>query len=554
MYILGISCHYHEAAAALIKDGRIVAAAEEERFSRKKHDASFPKQAIAFCLETAGVRAADLTYVVFYERPFRTFERNLTMSANFAPWSGSFFVDSMRNGLTEKLWIKSTIAKELDVAYDSILFVPQHLSHAAASYYPSPYSHAAYLTLDAVGEWTTGSMGTARHHTLYPMAEMRFPHSVGYLYSAFTAYLGFEVNDGEYKVMGMAGFGTPKHVHVIRRMFTQHGDGSLSLDLSYFAYHRSSRAMYTKRFEAALEGYDRFDIAASIQKVTEEIILRMMTLLAQKTGETNLVYGGGVALNSVINGLITKRTPFKHVFIFPAAGDDGAAVGAALYVYHHVLNHKKRTPMGDVFWGIGFTTKEIQRYLDDNHIRYQKMQDKKLCEYVADALIDGKVVGWFEGRAEFGPRALGHRTILADPKDPDMKDRVNAMIKFREEFRPFAPVVLKKFVRKYFDVTEPNFMPYMLGTFEATSITKKIAAATTHVDGTSRIQSVDRTYDGMYQKLLTAFHKKTKRPILLNTSFNLKGEPIVNSPADAYSTFIRSGIDVLVLGKYVILK
>lgn len=554
MYILGISCHYHEAAAALVKDGRVVAASAEERFTRVKHDAAFPKKAIAFCLSQAGVTASDIDYVAFYEKPFQKFERNITISFDYAPHSLAWFVESIRNSLTEKLWIKSDIAGFLRIPEDRIVFVPQHLSHAAASFYPSPFDHAAFLTLDAVGEWTTASYGTASANRLYPVAEMKFPHSIGLLYSAFTAFLGFEVNDGEYKVMGMAGYGKPRYEKKIRTLFRQYKDGSVVLDLSYFSYHTGATSMYTDKFAREFAGCDRFDLAASIQKVTQDLIFSMMTNVAQKTGETNLAYGGGVALNSVINGLVTKRTPFSHVFIFPAAGDDGACVGAALYTYHHVLGNKKRNRLTEVFWGKDFSDADIKKFVQSNNIAYHRYTEAKLFDVVTDKLREGNVVGWFEGRAEFGPRALGHRTILADPKNPRMKDIVNRKIKFREEFRPFAPVVLKRYADTYFAITEPYLTPYMLGTFPVKRGTRRIAAATTHVDGTSRIQTVDRTYDGRYARLIETFFKKTKRPILLNTSFNLKGEPIVNSPEDAYSTFIRSGIDVLVLGRYVMLK
>ncbi len=597
MYILGISCHYHEASAAIIHDGRIIAAAAEERFSRKKHDADVPTQAISYCLRAAGIRPHELEYAVFYEKPFQKFERNLTVSAAYAPYSGSWFVESMRNSLTEKLWIKSTILQELEsiekssvqhqisqaarvlplvspnathkgtpavgaprlaspahITPDRILFVPQHLSHAAASFYPSPFAHAAYLTLDAVGEWTTGSWGVAKGHKIYPTAELRFPHSVGLLYSAFTALLGFEVNDGEYKVMGMAGYGKPVYVQKIKNIFRQFPDGSIELDLSYFSFHQSTRSMYSDTFRREFAGCDRFDLAASIQTVTEDIIFTMMTHVARTTGESNLVYGGGVALNSVVNGLITKRTPFRHVFIYPAAGDDGAAVGAALYVYHHILGNRKRYPIRDMFLGEQYSSTSIKQFLIKNKIPYKKYTDKTVCQYIADQLIAGRVVGWFEGRAEFGPRALGHRTILADPRNPKMKDIVNGKIKFREEFRPFAPVVLSEYAARYFDITEQSLSPFMLGTFRTKAGARSIAAATTHVDGTSRIQTVSRTYPGRYRGVVKAFYRKTKRPILLNTSFNLKGEPIVNSPEDAYSTFMRSGIDILVLENFVILK
>jgi carbamoyltransferase len=554
MYILGISCHYHESAAALIKDGAIVAAIAEERLSRKKHDPAFPTLAIAKCLSIAGITTKDLDYVAFYEKPFQKFFRNLSASLAYAPHSRTLFVDGMRNALTEKLWIKSTIVNDLHIPADRVVFVPQHLSHAAASYYPSPFARAAYLTLDAVGEWTTGSWGTAEGIKLFPKQEMRFPHSVGMLYAAFTAFLGFEVNDGEYKVMGMAAYGKPKHADKVRKTFRQFKDGSIALDLSYFLFQQSTTAMYSAKFARLFAGCDKFDLAASVQLVTQEIILTLMKVVAQKTGETNLVYGGGVALNSVINGMVTKKTPFKDIFIFPAAGDDGGSVGAALYLYHHVLGNRKRVPLTRVFLGADYDMKDIGAYLKKEHIKAKLLTEPVLIKTVVDALLAGKVVAWYQGRSEFGPRALGHRTILADPINPQMKDIVNHKIKFREEFRPFAPVVLAERANDYFTVTAPLLAPFMIGTFPARPKAKKIAAAVVHLDMTSRIQTVDKAYPGRYRTLLAAFYKKTKRPILLNTSFNLKGEPIVDSPADAYSTFMRSGIDVLVLDKYVMLK
>lgn len=546
MNILGISCYYHESAAALIRDGRVIAAGTEERFTRKKHDDSFPTHAIAMCLRTGGIRAEDLDHVVFYEKPFVKFSRNILMSMEFAPRSREYFVESMQNAFARNLWIKSKIA-ELGVAPEKILFVPQHLSHAAASFYTSPFRRAAVLTLDGVGEWTTGTVGVAENNKISIQKELRYPDSVGLLYSAFTAYLGFEVNDGEYKVMGMAGYGKPEYLNRVKKLYKQKPDGSIVLNLDYFSFPYSTKRMYTKEFITLFNGCDKFAVAASIQKATEEIILTMARVLYNRTHVQNLVYGGGVALNSVVNGLLAKKTPFKRVFIFPAAGDDGAAVGAALYVYHHVLGHTERYPLADVFLGSSYPAKTMQDFLVQGHIPYKKMRDEKLFPYIADKLVKGSVVGWFEGRSEFGPRALGHRSIFADPKNPNMKHIVNEKIKFREEFRPFAPMVLSRFAKKYFPKSDTLLSPFMLAAWQASEAAKKIAAATVHVDGTSRIQTVDHP-------LLRAFYKKTRRPILLNTSFNVKGEPIVETPEDAYRTFVKSGLDMLVLGNFVISK
>lgn len=546
MKILGISCHYHEAAAALIIDGKIIAAIANERLTRIKHDAHFPTEAIDTVLSLGGIKKSDLDYVVFYEKPFRKFERHLRMSLDCFPYSLPYFVDAFANSLSEKLWIKTIIVGHCGIDPARVLFVPHHLSHAAASFYPSPFEEASVLTLDGVGEWTTGTMGSATGNTIRLKSEMRFPHSVGLVYSAFTAYLGFQVNDGEYKVMGMAGYGKPSAVRQVKKLFSQYRDGSISLNLNYFSFHRSNTRMYTDAFIDVFRDIPRFDVAASIQKVTEEIVFAMLEKLYKKTRIPNLAYGGGVALNSALNGKITRETPFRDVFIFPAAGDDGGAVGAALYVYNHVLGNKKRYPLDNVFLGGAY---------DPSIVRVGKrMSDKKLLDVVSDQLIAGKVVGWFEGRSEFGPRALGHRSILADPKDPKMKDIVNTKIKFREEFRPFAPVVLAEHASAHFLSIPRHLSPFMLATVIARASTQRDAAATVHVDGTSRVQIVAKGFPGRYRMLLEMFYKKTGRAVLLNTSFNLKGEPIVETPGDAIKTFYRSGLDILVLENYIVSK
>lgn len=554
MNILGISCFYHESAAALIRDGEIIAASALERFSRKKHDASFPQEVIDFCLKEGNISVDNLDYVVFYEKPFRKFERNLIMSLAYFPKSHLLFVDAMKNFLTEKLWIKSIISSKLNINPEKILFVPHHISHAAASYFTSPFSNAAFLTLDGVGEWTAGCWGEASKNKLSPKQELKFPNSVGLIYAAFTAFCGFEVNDGEYKLMGMAGYGKPIHISKIKKLYKQHSDGSIELNLEYFAFHWSPQRMYTNKFQALFEGLDTADIAASIQVCTEEIVFAMLNYIYKETKQKQLVFGGGVALNSSLNGKIINSTPFKDIFILPAAGDDGGAVGAALYVYHHALNNPKKKPLSHVFLGKDFSGDEIEQVLKKENVQYKKLEKKKLIEYIVEKLTKGNVIGWFEGKAEFGPRALGHRSILADPRNQKMKDIVNKKIKFREEFRPFAPAILAEHVTTYFDVNASALSPFMLATCRAKPRAKKDAPATVHVDGTSRIQRVNKEYSGRFYQLLTAFYKKTSVPILLNTSFNVKGEPIVNSPKDALNTFRNSGIDVLVLEDFVIEK
>ncbi len=554
MNILGISCFYHESAAALLIDGKIIAATAEERLTRKKHDASFPQNAVDFCLKEANIKADALDYVVFYEKPFRKFERNLIMSLQYFPDSHSLFVDAMRNFLTEKLWVKSIIATELQIDPKKVLFVPHHISHAAASYYPSPFKEAAFLTLDGSGEWTTGSWGWAGGNKMYPQGELRFPHSLGLLYAAFTAYCGFEVNDGEYKLMGMAGYGKPLHTNKVKKLYTQYADGSIRLDTDYFVFQKSSKKMYSGRFDKLFVNLKPADVAASIQACTEEIVFSMLLYIAKKTKQDHLVFGGGVALNSTLNGKISGATPFKNVFIYPAAGDDGGAVGAALFVYHHVLNKPKRYETSNVFLGKDFSAQEAEQALKRKKLSYKKFTKEKLISFAVDKLAEGKVIGWFEGKAEFGPRALGHRSILADPRNPKMKDIVNTKIKFREKFRPFAPAVLVEHVGDYFPNTAPYLSQFMLATSRVAPLAKKKAPAIVHIDGTSRVQLVKKDYPGSLYKLLEAFAKRTSVPILLNTSFNVKGEPIVNSPQDAIATFQNSGIDILVLGNFVIEK
>jgi len=554
MHILGISCFYHESAAALITDGKIIAASAQERFSRKKHDAGFPREAIKFCLEQGKIPVHKLDYVVFYEKPFRKFERNIIMSLRYFPKSYLFFIDSMKNFLMEKLWVKSIIATKLGINSEKIIFVPHHLSHAAASYYPSPFREAAFLTLDGVGEWTTGAWGVGRKNKLYPNSELVFPHSVGLLYAAFTAFCGFAVNDGEYKIMGMAGYGKPIHVNKVKKLYSQYKDGSIELDLTYFAFHYSTTKMYTPKFENLFKGLHKADVAASLQVCTEEIIFAMLKAVHKTTNQKNLVFGGGVGLNSSLNGKIEKNTPFKNVFIFPAAGDDGGAVGAALYVYHHVLNNPKRQKLSHVFFGADSDRSNIEMFLKKKKIFHKKFSKGKLVSYIAAKLDEDKVIGWFEGRAEFGPRALGHRSILANPRNRKMKDIVNTKIKFREEFRPFAPAVLADHVRAYFSSCPRYLSDFMLATCRVTRLAKKNAPAIVHVDRTSRIQVVEKYYKGNFYRLLKAFYKKTGVPVLMNTSFNLKGEPIVNSAEDAYQVFQKSGMDLLVLENFVIEK
>jgi carbamoyltransferase len=591
MEILGISCFFHDAAAALLRDGELVAAAEEERFTRKKHDYDFPAQAIDFCLQTGRVSGAELDFVVFFEKPFLKFERLLMTSMQTFPKSRRVFQESMISWLTDKLWIKNLIMQRLGVPENKIIFSNHHLSHAASSFFCSPFEEAAILTVDGVGEWATATYGIGRGTEIKILKEIRFPHSLGLLYSAFTAFLGFEVNEGEYKVMGMAPFGKARYVDKVWKLVHQDSDGSFNLDMDYFSFHHSTKKTYNQKFLDLFgpardskslfftpdSGYPSYfgekpskydslarqnqhyaDIAASIQLVTEEIILKMATQVHKDTGMKNLCMAGGVALNSVANGRILRETPFEEIFIQPAAGDGGGAIGAALYGYHMVLGKPRCFVMGHAYWGKEYGPDEVDGFLRENDIAHVRVEnDDKLYDRVVDALQRGKVVGWFQGRFEWGPRALGHRSILADPRNPQMKDIVNTKIKFREPFRPFAPSVLAERAEEFFALPEPTrHYParYMLYVVNVKDEARDRVPAVTHVDGTARLQTVDQRVSPRYYELIQAFGEATGVPVVLNTSFNLKGEPIVNTPAEAFSSFTRSGMDVLVLGNHVIEK
>ena len=593
MYILGLSCFYHDAAAALLRDGLLIAAAQEERFSRVKHDPGFPMNAIAFCLRRAGITAADLDYVVFYEKPFVKFERLLLSIASTFPRSWKLFQDAIPVWLGEKLWIKGLIGDRLGVPRERILFVDHHLSHAASALYCSPFSEAALLTADGVGEWTTTAWGQGKanwngggENRLVLEEEIRFPHSLGLLYSAFTAFLGFEVNEGEYKVMGMAPFGEPKYVDKVERLIRLNADGSFTLDMSYFSYHYHSQRALNGKFEALfgeprnpkarfvtaktslyddpnlptraeLERNQYYaDVAASLQKVLEEAMVKLARKVHEATGLSRLCLAGGVALNSVANYKILTHTPFEELYIQPAAGDAGGALGAALYVYHVLLGHPRRFVMEHAYWGEEHGEGAIVSFLKEQGIRAERYEDdERLLERVVDSLMAGKVGGWFQDRFEWGPRALGNRSILADPRRADMKDTVNIKIKFREPFRPFAPSVLLERTEELFALAEAakhhpaRFMLYV------TPVKRPdLIPAVTHVDGTGRLQTVYREDSPRYYRLIELFAEATGVPALLNTSFNLKGEPIVSTPAEAFATFSRSGMDWLVLGRYLLTK
>jgi carbamoyltransferase len=591
LHILGISCFYHDAAAAVLRDGELIAASEEERFSRVKHDFGYPGLAVEFCLKKAGIEAGDLDYVVFYEKPFLKFERILTTVLQTFPGSLKVFQEAMINWFGDKLWVKAIIHKRLGIPLEKILFVEHHMSHAASAYFSSPFDEAAILTVDGVGEWATTTMGQARGHDITLEREQRFPHSLGLLYSAFTAYLGFEVNEGEYKVMGMAPYGEPKYVDEVWKTVRREGEGSFSLDMDYFSFHRSATKSFSdklvdllgpsrepeSKFFTRSSGYPSYygdkppdydvacklnehyaDVASSIQKVTEELVLDMARSLHRSTGLDKLCMAGGVALNSVANGRILKESGFKDLYIQPAAGDGGGALGAALYVHNALIKGKRSPVMSHAYWGEEYSAAEAAEQLRGQGAKWEEIDDEsKLIARVVERLMAGDVIGWHQGRFEWGPRALGNRSIIGNPTSEAMKEIVNTKIKFREPFRPFAPSVLSERAGEYFDIEEPDrHYParFMLLVVPVREEAKAKLPAITHVDGTGRLQTVIKEQSPRYHRLIESFGEASGVPVVLNTSFNLRGEPIVNTAANAYHTFMASEMDALVVGNFLLTK
>lgn len=594
MYILGISAFYHDSAACLLKDGEIVAAAQEERFTRKKHDAGFPNHAIHYCLKEAGIEARDIDNVVFYEKPFVKFERLLETYLAFAPKGFTSFAKAMPVWIKDKLFQKSALIKELKSTLDEnvdwrerLLFSEHHLSHAASAYYPSPFDSAAVLTLDGVGEWTTTSLAIGKGSDLQVVKEIHFPHSLGLLYSAFTYYTGFKVNSGEYKVMGLAPYGEPRYADLIReKLITVAEDGSFQLDMSYFDY-ATGLTMTNKKFDALFGGPPRtseteltqreMDLAASVQKVTEDIVLELARGIAKETGERNLCLAGGVALNCVANGILLREKIFDNIWIQPAAGDAGGALGAALSTWY--LHHKQervtvteRDAMKGAYLGPEFTDSEIETELIACGARFKKLSEAKMIEEVASALADEKAVGWMQGRMEFGPRALGGRSIIADPRSPVMQKQLNLKVKYRESFRPFAPSVLREDVSDWFEHEKDS--PYMLLVadvqndkrramteeeeaqfgIDKLNVPRSSVPAITHVDYSARIQTVHADTNPKYHAVITKFKEKTGCPLVVNTSFNVRGEPIICTPTDAFKCFMGTELDVLAIGNYILHK
>ncbi len=584
--ILGISAYYHDSAACLLRDGEIVAAAQEERFSRVKHDHRFPEHAARACLREAGIDVDALDCVAFYDKPFLKFERILETHLAVSPRGLPAFIQAIPTWLGEKLWIPDLISRALGYR-GPIVFAEHHESHAASAFFPSPFSRAAFLTMDGVGEWATSSWGVGDGNGVELMAELHFPHSLGLLYSAFTYHAGFKVNSGEYKLMGLAPYGEPRYVQAIREhLLDLKEDGSFRMNLKYFDYLGGLR-MTSPAFDRLFGGPPRepetpltqreMDLARSIQEVTEDVVLRMARHVRKETGERDLCLAGGVALNCVANGKLLRAGVFDRLWIQPAAGDAGGALGAAYVAHHHHLRAPARTrtardALRGALLGPAHDDSEIARFLEHQGARGDRLDDRSLLDEVAGLLAEGKVVGWFQGRMEFGPRALGNRSILGDPRAPDMQKRMNLAIKFREGFRPFAPAVLAERAAEWFEIDCES--PYMLLVAEVKkerqrpmseedrrkwgidqlNVIRSDIPAVTHVDYSARLQTVHRDDNPRFHGLLSAFEARTGCPVLVNTSFNVRGEPIVESPADAYTCFMRTGMDLLVLGNVLLRK
>ncbi|MCB8927440.1 MAG: hypothetical protein H6652_17650 [Ardenticatenaceae bacterium] len=603
MYILGVSCYYHDSAAAILKDGELIAASEEERFSRKKHDFGYPTLAIQFCLEEAGITTHDLDYVVFYEKPLQKFERIMMTTLQTFPQSYPVFRESMVAWFNEKLWIKGELLTKLDIPDEKLLFVEHHLSHAASAFFCSPYEEAAVLTVDGVGEWTTttigkgtavweqtpdGVPGTQQSNAIELFHEQKFPHSLGLLYSAFTAFLGFRVNNGEYKVMGMSPYGKPTRMDDVYKVFNIADDASFRLNMDYFTFHKSTHRTFSNKFtdlfgeprvhdstfytptthplkdhpqwdqKTADQNQYYADIAASIQRVTEDAMLKMVAHAYEQTGLKNLCIAGGVALNSVANGRIMREGPFESVYIQPAAGDAGGALGAALYAYHVLLGKPRTFFMESAYWGKSYSYDEHKAAIEDYGYKYEYVGDiDKVAEHMVDDMLEKRVIGLYQGRFEWGPRALGNRSIMADPRGAEMKGIVNERIKFREPFRPFAPVVLEERAPEFWEDLDDHKRTYpyrfMLSVCRTKPGQGEKIQAVDH-EGSGRIQTVRREWNPLYYRAIELFGEATGVPVLLNTSFNLRGEPIVTTPTNALNTFTQSDIDTLYMDGFIVRK
>lgn len=568
MYILGISAYYHDSSATLLKDGEIIAAVEEERFSRKKHDNSFPVQAIQFCLDEAGIGIEKIDHIGFYEKPLLKFERVLFQHiANF-PRSLKTFLKTTPNWLTERLKVIKTIRKKLKYKKD-VMFIEHHLAHAASAFFASPYEKAAILTVDGVGEWSTTTYGVGHKNKIDLQKEIRFPHSLGLFYSTITAYLGFSVNNSEYKVMGLAAYGdmsreNNKYYKKLLGIFDIKKDGSLAMDMSYFAYEYAEY-MPAKKFCELLGGpikekeaklcQKHKDIAAAAQMILEDIVIKMLRHLKKESGLENLVFAGGVALNGVFNGKIIRKTNFKNVWIQPNASDGGGSMGVALYIYYSIFEKPRTDYMRHAYLGPKYSGRTIKNFLDNKKVKYEAIEDQKqLLQKVSKLIYNNNIVSWFQGSMEWGPRALGNRSILANPLNPNVKDLLNSKVKFREAFRPFAPVVCAEQAEEYFDCDLPLPLPldFMLMVYPLKEQWRVKLPGIVHINGTGRLQTVKKEHSPLFYALLKEFENLSGIPMLINTSFNIRGEPIVCSPQDAYKCMTGTGIDYLVIDKFII--
>ncbi len=586
MYVLGISAYYHDSAACILKNGVILAAAQEERFTRKKHDQNFPINAIKYCLKEANISSDELNIVAFYDKPFLKFERILETYLSFAPKGISSFLKAMPLWIKKKLWIKTLIQDEIGFK-GKILFPEHHASHAASAFYASPFQDAAFLTMDGVGEWATTSYGIGNGNKMEVLADIKFPNSLGLLYSAFTYYTGFRVNSGEYKVMGLAPYGEPNYKDLIyKHLIDVKDDGSFRMDMSYFDYN-VGLTMTNKKFSDLFGGPPRepeseltqkeMDLARSVQEVTEEIVLKMAKHVKKVTNQKYLCLAGGVALNCVANGKLLRSGIFEDIFIQPAAGDAGGAIGCAYIAWYQYLGNRRLADgktdfMNGAYLGPEFSNDEVKRYLDEKEYKYIKLTDDELPQQISDLINEQNVIGWFQGRMEFGPRALGSRTIIGDSRSAETQKTINLKIKYRESFRPFAPSIREENISEYFDIDRPS--PYMLLVADVNkhkqlpmteeqesyfglkklNIARSEVPAITHVDYSARIQSVSKNTNKRYHDMLTAFNEKYGCPVIVNTSFNVRGEPIVCTPEDAYLCFMRTEMDYLIMNNYLLSK
>jgi len=567
MYNLGISCYYHDSAAALLKDGHVVAAVEEERFSRKKFDDGFPTMAIDWCLRETKISPSEIHSIAFYDKPILKFERLIDNYLAVAPKGLYSFLDTIPKWLHKRLWIKNEIKKSLKGFKGEIIFPEHHLSHATHTFYTSPFEESAILTVDGVGEWSTTSFGFAKNNSITLTNDIRWPHSLGLFYSAFTYFLGFQVNEGEYKLMGLASYGKPKYYDLIlNNLIDVKDDGSIHLNMEYFSFNYD-KVMTNKKF-SKLFGIEprkkdektkqiHYDIGSSAQKVLEDILLKMLNHVYEKTKIKNLCLGGGVALNGVANYRILKEGPFENIHVPPSPGDAGSAVGAAQYLYY--IYHKNiriiekeqsKIISENIYVGPSYSNEIIQKFLDTNNIPYEKVDTEKLLKKTAQFIADGNIVGWYQGKMEWGPRALGCRSILADPRKEEMKDILNEKIKHRESFRPFAPSILEEYVSEYFEIDYAS--PYMLMVVPVKK--PKEIPAVTHIDLTGRVQTVNRNANSLYYNLISEFYKITGIPVVINTSMNVMGEPIVNTPEQAYQMILKTDMDYLIMGNFLVRK